>query len=244
MIGVLSRSCRSRCAPGSRRRSRRGRRPAKSLAWPPIAAGENVLLIAPTGTGKTLAAFLAVLDRLFRERRGRDARPRPALRLRLAAAEPQLRHRAQPGRAAGGDRPSAGPGRQPDPGGRTHRGHLGLRASQAPRRPAARADHHAGEPLAAPEPGGLAGPLADRRAPHHRRGPCPGADEARGRPGRLAGAGRGAGPARSRPRGPLGDLPRRRVDRQVPGRDLAEPAASSKPRRPRAPRRPSSPSRA
>ena len=45
-----------------------GPTPGQALAWPPIAAGEHVLLIAPTGTGKTLAAFLAVLDRLFRER--------------------------------------------------------------------------------------------------------------------------------------------------------------------------------
>jgi ATP-dependent helicase Lhr and Lhr-like helicase len=44
-----------------------GPTPAQKLAWPPIAAGEHVLLVSPTGTGKTLAAFLAVLDRLFRE---------------------------------------------------------------------------------------------------------------------------------------------------------------------------------
>ncbi len=45
-----------------------GPTPAQVLAWPVIAAGENALLIAPTGTGKTLAAFLSVVDRLFRER--------------------------------------------------------------------------------------------------------------------------------------------------------------------------------
>ncbi|WP_250847216.1 DEAD/DEAH box helicase [Aquisphaera insulae] len=44
-----------------------GPSPAQGLAWPPIAAGENVLLISPTGTGKTLAGFLAILDGLFRE---------------------------------------------------------------------------------------------------------------------------------------------------------------------------------
>jgi ATP-dependent helicase Lhr and Lhr-like helicase len=43
-----------------------GATPAQELAWPLIAAGENVLLIAPTGTGKTLAAFLAIIDQLFR----------------------------------------------------------------------------------------------------------------------------------------------------------------------------------
>ena len=43
-----------------------GPTPAQGLAWPAIAAGEHVLLVSPTGTGKTLAAFLAILDRLFR----------------------------------------------------------------------------------------------------------------------------------------------------------------------------------
>ena len=31
-----------------------------------ITSRENILLISPTGTGKTLAAFLAILDELFR----------------------------------------------------------------------------------------------------------------------------------------------------------------------------------
>ena len=44
-----------------------GPTPAQALAWPAIDAGENVLLVSPTGTGKTLAAFLAILDRLYRE---------------------------------------------------------------------------------------------------------------------------------------------------------------------------------
>ena len=37
----------------------------QSLAWPAIAAGESTLLLAPTGTGKTLAAFLFCIDRLM-----------------------------------------------------------------------------------------------------------------------------------------------------------------------------------
>ncbi len=36
----------------------------QQLAWPRIAAGEHLLLMAPTGSGKTMAAFLWALDRL------------------------------------------------------------------------------------------------------------------------------------------------------------------------------------
>ena len=36
----------------------------QTLAWPRIAAGEDVLVSAPTGTGKTLAAFLTFIDQL------------------------------------------------------------------------------------------------------------------------------------------------------------------------------------
>src|SRR5688572_31818977 len=38
--------------------------PAQAKAWPLIAAGSNVLIVSPTGTGKTFAAFLAVLNEL------------------------------------------------------------------------------------------------------------------------------------------------------------------------------------
>ena len=76
--GQPSRSCRSRSVAWFETAFPEGRRPAQALAWPAIAAGEHVLLVSPTGTGKTLAAFLAILDRLFRaRRRGRSA---PGLR--------------------------------------------------------------------------------------------------------------------------------------------------------------------
>jgi ATP-dependent helicase Lhr and Lhr-like helicase len=35
------------------------------LGWPPIARGESTLILAPTGTGKTLAAFLWAINRLM-----------------------------------------------------------------------------------------------------------------------------------------------------------------------------------
>jgi ATP-dependent Lhr-like helicase len=53
----------------------RGPTPAQSLAWPLIAAGEHVLLVSATGTGKTLAGFLAILDRLFRASAARTLEP-------------------------------------------------------------------------------------------------------------------------------------------------------------------------
>ncbi len=38
--------------------------PPQAQGWPAIAAGSHTLILAPTGTGKTLAAFLWALDRL------------------------------------------------------------------------------------------------------------------------------------------------------------------------------------
>jgi ATP-dependent Lhr-like helicase len=41
--------------------------PAQIEAWPAIAAGRSTLVAAPTGSGKTLTAFLAAIDALVRE---------------------------------------------------------------------------------------------------------------------------------------------------------------------------------
>ena len=38
--------------------------PAQAVAWPLIERGGHVLIVSPTGTGKTLAAFLSVLNEL------------------------------------------------------------------------------------------------------------------------------------------------------------------------------------
>jgi ATP-dependent helicase Lhr and Lhr-like helicase len=42
------------------------------LGWPAIARGESTLILAPTGTGKTLTAFLWCLDRLMLHRKATD----------------------------------------------------------------------------------------------------------------------------------------------------------------------------
>jgi ATP-dependent Lhr-like helicase len=39
---------------------------AQAAGWPAIAEGRDTLIAAPTGTGKTLAAFLVCIDRLYR----------------------------------------------------------------------------------------------------------------------------------------------------------------------------------
>src|SRR5512145_1575977 len=41
--------------------------PAQAAAWPAIRAGRHTLVAAPTGSGKTLTAFLAALDGLVRQ---------------------------------------------------------------------------------------------------------------------------------------------------------------------------------
>ncbi|MBT0566855.1 ATP-dependent helicase [Williamsia sp. CHRR-6] len=61
-------------------------------AWESISAGANTLVVAPTGSGKTLSAFLWALDRLARERAADDTStapaPTPAGRGRRAPAAP------------------------------------------------------------------------------------------------------------------------------------------------------------
>ncbi|OZD31183.1 ATP-dependent helicase [Rhodococcus sp. 06-1477-1B] len=52
---------------------------AQKGAWESVSSGRNALVVAPTGSGKTLSAFLFAIDRVFREKglAAPDAAPRP-----------------------------------------------------------------------------------------------------------------------------------------------------------------------
>src|SRR5437899_11235768 len=71
-------------------------------AWPVIQAGRNALIAAPTGSGKTFAAFLAAIDSLLRQGLdgGGDARRRHAGGVRLATQGALQRRPEEPGGAA------------------------------------------------------------------------------------------------------------------------------------------------
>jgi len=49
-----------------KRRFPHGPTQAQALGWPAIARGQDTLIAAPTGSGKTLSAFLLCIDRLYR----------------------------------------------------------------------------------------------------------------------------------------------------------------------------------
>ncbi|MFT4211385.1 MAG: DEAD/DEAH box helicase, partial [Microbacterium sp.] len=51
--------------------------PAQAGAWEAISRGRHALVVAPTGSGKTLSAFLWAIDRVFRDRAGTDAEAPP-----------------------------------------------------------------------------------------------------------------------------------------------------------------------
>ncbi len=90
--------------------------PPQELGWPAIRRGEHTLILAPTGSGKTFAAFLSGIDQLYRELTGddgRDADPNlkirksrraatgRAYRIRVAPQGAEQRHLPQPAAAAG-----------------------------------------------------------------------------------------------------------------------------------------------
>ena len=107
--------------------------PPQTQGWPAIARGESTLILAPTGSGKTLTAFLWCLNRLMFEPAPAEATALPRA-LHLAAQGARGRRRAQPARAARRHR-------QPRRGARRRRSRC-RRSRSAPatrRRPSARA---------------------------------------------------------------------------------------------------------
>jgi len=58
---------------------------AQEACVPLILEGRSVLLSSPTGTGKTLAGFLGVIDRLYREH---EAGTLPSLGIRAVYVSP------------------------------------------------------------------------------------------------------------------------------------------------------------
>ena len=63
--------------------------PAQAGAWEAISAGKHALVVAPTGSGKTLSAFLWAIDSVFRERADAPAEPKKdAARTRILYISP------------------------------------------------------------------------------------------------------------------------------------------------------------
>ncbi len=163
--------------------------PAQVQGWPPITEGRHTLICAPTGSGKTLTAFLSSIDRLVTSPPPEKARRTRVLYLSPLRG-PRLRRREEPpcpaGRhRAGGRAPRAAvhrAGRR-----RPHRRHQRQGPAGAHPSPTGPPDHDAGEPLPDADVVGP-GDAGRRRGGDRGRDPRPRADQA-GRPPRaLAGA--------------------------------------------------------
>ncbi|MFE6736321.1 ATP-dependent helicase [Microbacterium sp. NPDC057650] len=62
--------------------------PAQAGAWDAISAGRHALVVAPTGSGKTLSAFLWAIDSVFRERATANAADEGLPRTRILYISP------------------------------------------------------------------------------------------------------------------------------------------------------------
>ncbi len=60
---------------------------AQKGAWESVSSGRNALVVAPTGSGKTLSAFLFAIDRIFREKAPETPDAAPPRRGKKSAAK-------------------------------------------------------------------------------------------------------------------------------------------------------------
>ena len=74
--------------------------PPQSQGWPAIARGDSTLILAPTGSGKTLTAFLWCINRLMFERPAQDASERSEASRRSGPPSPRLRRGLAEARSA------------------------------------------------------------------------------------------------------------------------------------------------
>ena len=216
--------------PSTRRRGRSAR------AGRPSPGGESTLILAPTGTGKTLTAFLWCLDRLmFSPVPARDARCRVLYLspLKALAVDVERNLRA----------PLAGIAHLAAAQGvpyhtavdvDSHRRHPGRRTRALPARSGRHPDHHARVAVPAPH---LERPRAAALGRHgdRRRDPRARLDQARRPPGAVARTARAARRAAAAAHRAVGHAAQPRRDRPLPRRHAR--AASAR-RRPAGPRRP------
>ena len=86
---------------------------AQKGAWEAISAGKHALVVAPTGSGKTLSAFLWAIDRVFHDKAAAPQSPSPSGRKkRTVPTPPPGAAGASPG-ASGRVGPAAGRGIRP-----------------------------------------------------------------------------------------------------------------------------------
>ncbi|GAA5202218.1 Lhr family ATP-dependent helicase [Microbacterium jejuense] len=64
---------------------------AQKGAWQAISAGKHALVVAPTGSGKTLSAFLWAIDRVFHDKAATTASADPSRKKKRDAAPPATR---------------------------------------------------------------------------------------------------------------------------------------------------------
>ena len=198
-----------------RRRSRRGRRSAR---------GRHTLVAAPTGSGKTLTAFLAAIDELVRAGPARPSglRRRDRGGLRLAAEGAVERHPPQP-RGAAGRHPRRAGARMGLPDveirtavrtGDTPQAERAQTAAQA----AAHPGDDAGVAVRAARLGVRPRDAGDGAHGDRRRDPRGRRQQARQPPGAVAGAAGGAVRAAADADRPVGDAEADRRGRALPGR--------------------------